>query len=392
VNFRYLVVGSGMTASAAIEGIRRHDAQGSIGLIGAEPFPPYNRPPLSKGLWKGEAEDTIWRALPPDVDLRLGRRAVALHISERTVDDDRGETYGFEKLLIATGSQPRRFPFESDAIYFRTLEDFRRLHELAATERTRFCVVGGGFVGSEIAAALALKGRAVTLLVPERGIGSRIYPSDLSTYLGRYYQQHGVEVLTNARAVQIDRTANGNSVVRLVDGKTLPADAVVAGIGVVPEVALAADAGLPVGDGILVDEFGHAGPSGTIFSAGDVARFPSAAFGITLRVEHEDHALSHGLAVGANMAGAGEPYTHIPYFYSDLFDLGYEAVGLLDARSNVVTDWIEPHRTGVVYYLEGERVRGVLLWGIFGKVDEARALIAERAPIRTKDLIGRIRP
>jgi NADPH-dependent 2,4-dienoyl-CoA reductase/sulfur reductase-like enzyme len=381
-----------MAASAAIEGIRRHDAQGSIALVGAEPFPPYNRPPLSKGLWKGEAEETIWRALPQDVELHLGRRAVALHLADRTLADDRGAIYGFEKLLIATGSRPRRFPFDSDAIYFRTLEDFRRLHGLASSESARFCVVGGGFIGSEIAAALALSERAVTMLVQERGIGSRLYPSDLSTYLGRYYQQYGVEVLTNERVTQIDRTANGNSVVRLVDGKTLPADAVVAGIGVEPEVALAAGAGLPVGDGILVDEFGRAGESGTIFAAGDVARFPSAALGRTVRVEHEDHALSHGLAVGANMAGAGEPYSHLPFFYSDLFDFGYEAVGLLDSRLQMVADWIEPYRTGVVYYLEAEHVRGVLLWGIFGKVDEARALIFASAPVRASDLIGRIRP
>jgi NADPH-dependent 2,4-dienoyl-CoA reductase/sulfur reductase-like enzyme len=169
-------------------------------------------------------------------------------------------------------------------------------------------------------------------------------------------------------------------------------DTVVAGIGVEPEVTLARDAGLAVDDGILVDEFGGAGASGAMFAAGDVARFPSAALGKTMRVEHEDHALSHGRAVGANMAGAAEPYRQLPFFYSDLFDLGYEAVGILDARSTIVADWTEPFRKGVVYYLEAQRVRGVLLWGIFGKVDEARALIESAALFGAPDLIGRIRP
>jgi NADPH-dependent 2,4-dienoyl-CoA reductase/sulfur reductase-like enzyme len=392
VSYRYLIVGSGMTASAALDGIRRHDAKGSIGLFGAEPFPPYNRPPLSKGLWKGDSEDTIWRALPDGVDHHFGRRIVSLDVAGRTVVDDKGDRYGFERLLLATGMRTRRFPFDSDAIYFRTLDDYRRLRELATRESARFCVIGGGFIGSEIAAALALSGRAVTLLVAEPGIGARIYPHDLSTYLGRYYQHYGVEVLTNSRVAQIDRTGNGTSIVRLADGKALPFDAIVAGIGVEADVGLAAGAGLPVDNGILVDEFGRTGESGVIFAAGDVARFPNAALGRTLRVEHEDHALGHGLTVGANMAGASEPYRRLPFFYSDLFDLGYEAVGLLDARSQMIADWTEPYRTGVVYYLEGERVRGVLLWGIFGKVDEARALIESQARAGTSELIGRIRP
>ncbi len=390
--YDYLIVGSGMTASAAVDGIRSRDAKGTIGLIGAEPFPPYNRPPLTKGLWKGDAEETIWRKLPEDVELHAGVRAGGLNPSERTVAGERGERYGFERLLLATGARPRRFAFDSDAIYYRTLADFRRLHALAAREGTRFCVIGGGFIGSEIAAALALNGRAVTMLVAEPGIGARMYPSDLSAYLGSYYKQFGVDVVTNSRVAHIERTAAGASVVRLPDGKALAFDAVVAGIGVEPEVTLAADAGLPVDDGILVDEFGRAGAGGTIFAAGDVARFPNAALGRTLRIEHEDHALGHGFAAGANMAGAAEPYRRLPFFYSDLFDAGYEAVGVLDARLKIVADWIEPYREGVVYYLEAERVRGVLLWGIFGKVDEARALIESTERADARALLGRIRP
>lgn len=390
VTYRYLIVGSGMAAGAAIDGIRLHDERGSIGLIGAEEFPPYNRPPLSKNLWKGESEDTIWRPLPEGVEAHYGRRVVAVHPREREVIVDRGERYGFETLLLATGSRPRRLSFGADVIYYRTLRDYRRLRELAAGPGARLCVIGGGFIGSEIAAALSLAGCAVTLLVAERGIGARIYPGDLSAYLGRYYVHFGVQVVVNARVVAIDR-AGDVSIVRLADGSALQFDGVVAGLGVEPDVTLALDAGLPVGDGIIVDEFGRVGTGGTIYAAGDVARFPNAALERSMRVEHEDHALTHGFAVGANMAGAAQPYRHLPFFYSDIFDLGYEAVGVLDARSHAIADWTEPYRNGVVYYLDDGRVRGVLLWGIFGKVDEARALVESKERFNSADLMGRIR-
>ncbi len=152
-----------------------------------------------------------------------------------------------------------------------------------------------------------------------------------------------------------------------------------AGLGIVPNDRLAAEAGLEVQDGILVDETLRTSDP-AIFAAGDVARFPSPALGRTIRVEHEDNANSMGREAGRAMAGADAAYRHLPFFYSDLFDLGYEAIGLLDPHLEVVADWKEPFRTGVVYYLEGGRVRGVLAWGVFGKMDEARSLIAEPGP------------
>jgi NADPH-dependent 2,4-dienoyl-CoA reductase/sulfur reductase-like enzyme len=162
----------------------------------------------------------------------------------------------------------------------------------------------------------------------------------------------------------------------------LEADAVVAGLGIEPNVELAGEAGLAVDNGIVVDELGRVAGRDDVFAAGDVARFPAAALGGAMRVEHEDHANSHGKRVGANMAGAGEPYDHLPFFYSDLFDLGYEAVGDLDARQETLTELDGVGEQGVVYYLDGERrPRGVLLWNTFGRVDDARALIGAGKPI-----------
>jgi NADPH-dependent 2,4-dienoyl-CoA reductase/sulfur reductase-like enzyme len=387
--YRYLIVGGGMTADAACRGIRDHDADGSIGLVSAEEHPPYARPPLSKALWQGKAEETIWRRTADlGVDLHLGRRIVSLDLDTQEATDDQGERFSYERLLLATGGRPRRLPDPSDdgeAVYYRTLDDYRRIRELA--ERgSSFVVIGGGFIGSEMAAALSGAGCRVTLVFPERGIGARLFPAELAAYVTEDYRSHGVEVICDAQVRAVERRAAGAAVV-LADGRTLEADGVVAGLGIEPATELASAAGLPVDDGIVVDECGRVGGSERVFAAGDVARFPLEALGVLARVEHEDHANSHGRAVGANMAGAGAPYHHVPFFYSDLFELGYEAVGEVDSRLATTAEWAEPSRSGAVAYLDAEgRPRGFLLWGIFGKVDDATALLRAGAPLTRSQL------
>ena len=379
---RYLIVGGGLTADAACKGIREHDPDGRILVVGDEAHPPYLRPPLSKALWKGDEESTIWRRTAElGVELRLGRRIVALDLERREARDDKDETYGYDKLLLATGGRPRRLPFGDDAvIYFRTLDDYRRLRTLA-DHGARVCVIGGGFIGSEIAAALALNDCAVTMVFPEAGIGTRIFPPQLSTALNDYYGERGVEVLAEASVAGIVARGDGANVT-LEDGRVIEADAIVAGIGIEPSVELAADAGLPVTNGIVVDAYGRIGGREDVFAAGDVARFPVATLATEMRVEHEDHAKSHGRQVGANMAGAGAPYQHLPYFYSDLFDLGYEAVGELDSRLETFSDWKDLADEATFTYLDHERrPRGVLLWNRFGQLDAARELILAAEPI-----------
>jgi len=388
--YPYLIVGGGMTADAAVRGIRELDPSRAIGLIGAEPDPPYARPPLSKGLWKGEALDGIWRGTEQaGVELHLGRRVTAIDLAARTALDEHGTVYGFEKLLLATGGSPRRLPFGGDGVvYFRDLADYRRLRALA-DRGARFAVIGGGFIGSEIASALASQGRSVTMLFPEEGIGSRVFPGDLARFLVGYFEEKGVEVLPGRKVTDLIETGPGYEL--RADGDLhREVDAVVAGLGIVPATELALAAGLAVEDGILVDErLTTSHPA--VFAAGDVARFPASALGRRIRVEHEDNALTMGRAAGRAMAGDESPYRHLPSFYSDLFELGYEAVGELDPRHEIVADWKEPFREGVVYYLESGRVRGVLLWNTWGQVDAARALIENASPVRREDLLGRIR-
>ena len=387
--YTYVIVGGGMTADAAVEGIRAADPAGPLALIGAEPHPPYNRPPLSKGLWKGEPEEGIWRqAAPAGAELQLGRRVVGIDLRGHSVTDDRGTVYGFQKLLLATGGAPRRLPLQSDqVIYFRTLDDYRRLRGLAE-QRLRFTVVGGGFIGSEVAAALRLQGRDVVMLVPEAGLGARVFPADLSRFLVDYYREKGVELRPGEGMVGLE-SRGGKCVVRTTTRAEVVGDIVVAGLGIQPSVELAEQAGLLVENGIVVDEFCRTSHP-DVYAAGDVASFPNPALGSRLRVEHEDNANTMGKIAGQNMAGRATPYTHLPFFYSDLFELGYEAVGELDSRLEAVADWKTPFREGVVYYLKAGRVRGVLLWNTWGQVEHARVLIAQPGPFRPADLKGRL--
>lgn len=373
--YRYLIIGGGMTADAAARAIREADPHGSIGIISADSHPPYNRPPLSKGLWKGDdPAKTVWRGTDTiGVDLRLGRRATAINPKQKSVTDDRGNVSSYEKLLLATGGTPRRLPLQTgQIIYYRTFDDYLRLRALA-NEKLRFAVLGGGFIGSEVAAALRMVGREVTMIVPEDGIGARVYPADLSKFLVDYYRDQGVDVRTGEGLADLQQSA-GKVVVRTTHGKEIAVDVVVAGLGIQPNVELAEQAGVRVENGIIVDELLRTNVT-DIFAAGDVANFFNPMLGTRLRVEHEDNANSMGAAAGRSMAGKGAPYTHLPFFYSDLFQLGYEAVGELDPRLEIDSVWKETFKEGVIYYLKDRRVRGVLLWNTWGQVDNARALI-----------------
>jgi len=373
-SIRYLIIGGGMTADAAARAIRESDPSGSIGIMSDDPHPPYNRPPLSKGLWKGDDPEKVWRGTDKiGVELRLARHATAVDTKQKLVTDDRGSVVSYEKLLLATGGTPRQLPMQTgQIIYYRTFDDYLRLRALA-NEKLRFAVLGGGFIGSEIAAALRLVGRDVTMLVPEDGIGARVFPADLSHFLVDYYREQGVDVRTGEGLAGLQQSA-GKVVVRTTHGKEIPADVIVAGLGIQPNVELAEQAGLRVENGIVVDELLMTSAP-DVFAAGDVANFFNPALGTRIRVEHEDNANAMGAAAGRSMAGKGSPYTHLPFFYSDLFALGYEAVGELDPRLETESHWKEPFREGVVYYLKDGKVRGVLLWNTWGRVDDARSII-----------------
>ncbi len=391
--YRYLIVGGGLTADAAVMGIRAIDSEGSIALLTEEAHPPYRRPMLSKSLWRGTPLEEVW--LPTaeaGAEIHTGVRAVALDLNAKRVLDAHGNEWHFEKLLLATGCAPRVLPntphqtvpptawwepagggLNNRLLYFRTLNDYFALRESMA-QAEHIGIIGGGYIGSELSAALALNGKQVTMLFPESGICARLFPPTLSDWLNAFYRERGVEVLTGVLVQGVERGDRWH--VRLSDGHTLAFDVLTAGLGVLPRDELAQEAGLDAPDGIRVNHFLQTA-HGDVYSAGDVALFPYARLGIETRVEHEDHAIASGFYAGQAMAGEAQPYAHLPMFYSELFDIRYEAVGLIDSRLETRIEGDIPQGAGVIIYFQDGRIVGALSWRNALPVDDLRALIGQ---------------
>lgn len=393
-NYKYVIIGGGMTGSAAVNEIRKNDPEGSIVMFSKEPIKPYNRPPLTKGLWTGKELDDILHPIEKhDIDLYLDTEIVRLLPQSHEVVDQNDETYRYQKLLLATGGMPITLKDVPDGvIYYRTQADFQDLKELVET-KADFCVIGGGFIGSEIAAALNKQGKLVTMIFPEGGISGLRFPDDLSLFLNDYYREKGVSVL-NYHLVEAIEKIDDRYLIHyknVEDGRKSERafDAVIVGIGIKPDVKLAQESGLQIEDGIVVNKLLQTSDP-DIFAAGDVSFFPIEDFEKYMRVEHEDHALSSGRAAGHNMTGALEKYDHSPFFYSDLFDHGYEAVGILDKNFNIVEDWIEPFKKGTIFYLDEGKIKGLIFWNLWGKVDQGRKLIREGLTYKPPELIGLI--
>jgi 3-phenylpropionate/trans-cinnamate dioxygenase ferredoxin reductase subunit len=387
--YKYIIIGGGMAADSAVRGIRQVDERRSIGMFSMEADPPYNRPPLSKGLWQGKPIERIWRKTADlGVDLYLERKIVSLDAANKLVKDNLGVEYKYDKLLLATGGAANRLESVPDkVIFYRTVEDYRRLRSLAEKGK-RFVVIGGGFIGSELAAALASLGKSVTMVFPEENIGARSFPFSTGEFLSDFYKEKGVRVL-NRRRVKLVKAEGEQLLAQVTGGEVISADGVVAGMGIQLNLDLATQAGLAVNNGVVVDANLQTSQA-DIFAAGDIISFYNSSLDMRLRVEHEENANHSGLAAGLSMAGKPEPYDFLPSFYSDLFELSYEAIGDLNPRYQIVADWVELYHKGVVYYLKDGRVRGVMLWNTWKKLDEARRLIASPGPFTPVDLLGRI--
>jgi 3-phenylpropionate/trans-cinnamate dioxygenase ferredoxin reductase subunit len=389
--YTYVVVGGGRAGASAVEGIRLHDTRGTIGLFSKENHLPYDRPPLSKGLWIGKSrladvpvyDEAFYRT--NGVDVHLNIEITAIDRTIREVNDAHGNRFGYDRLLLATGGEPRPLALGKETLpTFRTLDDFVALHHEAESLQ-EFLLIGGGFIGAELAASLALNNKKVTVLFPERTLLERVLPPDLASYVTAYYRTRGVTILDGDLPVAARREGQ-RTIVTTREGRTLSADRVIAAIGLNVNSALAERAGLVTRNGIVVDALLRTSDP-DIFAAGDVALFPASRLGADVRVEHWDNARAQGLLAGENMTGAEKRYDYLPYFYSDLFDLGFEAVGELDSRHATVADWKEPFREGVVYYLADSRIKGVLLWNVWEKVDAARALIGSDESAVTNEKI-----
>jgi len=379
-SYRYVIIGGGIAAGRACDGIRRLDTQGTIALVTAEHHLPYQRPPLSKGYLAGkEGLDKVYLKdsdfyAQNKVETVSGVRASKLDPSARTVTLEDGRTLSYEKLLLATGGSAIRLPLPGadlpGVFTLRTIDDADSIRQLARPG-ARALVIGGSFIGSEAAATLVQLGLDVAIVFPEERLIQRVVPPELSAFLQAKYESHGVRILTGLKPERLEGRGKVKRAV-LSSGESLAIDLVVMGVGIRLNTELARDAGLQLGErgAVIVDEYLRTSDP-SIYAAGDIAAWPDPTFGKRLRVEHWDVARQQGLRAGRNMAGEGKPYTALPYFFSDLFDLSFEAWGDLSAWDQTVLRGGLTSTFILFYFSQGTMV-GVLA---VGASDEARKQI-----------------
>jgi 3-phenylpropionate/trans-cinnamate dioxygenase ferredoxin reductase subunit len=388
--YKYVIIGGGQAGGSAAEAIREVDPGGSLVLVTQEPHRPYERPPLSKGYLQGaEGLDGVYlkdEAYYQErrIELRTGTRALALDRATSTLSLDSGQSLSYERLLLATGGRAWRLPLpgnELDKVFtLRTIEDSQRIHD-AGGEGRRALILGGSFIGSEVAMSLVQLGTDVTMAFPEARLMERIAASEFSDMLHAMYQERGVRILPGTVA---ERLEGDGRVARAVldNGETLDVDLVVMGVGIRLNTGLAQEAGLALDENkaVLVDE--HLRTSDpNIYAAGDIAAWPDPVFDRRLRVEHWDVAYNQGTRAGRNMAGEEEPYTVLPYFFSDLFDLALEVWGNLDSWDQTVLRGSLEEGSYAFYYFDGGKLTGVLT---AGRPDDERGpmqkLVKQRLP------------
>ncbi|NIH87697.1 FAD-dependent oxidoreductase [Amycolatopsis granulosa] len=368
----FVIIGAGLAGAKAAEALREKGFDGRIVLLGDEQHCPYERPPLSKDLLTGKAERESAFVHPEnwyadhDVDLRLGTAVTAIDRAAREVVLADGSRVGYTKLLLATGAEPRSLRGADGTLRLRRFDDTEQLRRVLATG-SRLAVVGAGWIGLEVAAAARQAGLEVTVLealelplLPALGREAARVFADLHT-------EHGVDLRLG---VQVAEAGPGG--VRLADGTRIEADAVLVGIGAIPNTALAEAAGLTVDNGIQVDE--HLRTSDPdIFAAGDVANAYHPLLGRHLRVEHWANALKQPAVAAAGMLGVETVYDELPYFYTDQYDLGMEYLGHADGYDRVVFRGDVAAREFIAFWLKGGKVvagMNVNIWDVTGPIKD----------------------
>ncbi len=373
VDVEFLIVGGGMTGDAAVRGIRSIRPDGGICLISDEPHPPYDRPPLSKGLWSGDEEERIWRDTASlDAEIRAGVRIVRLDPRARELEDSEGRRYRYGSLLLATGSRPRTLAGPGPGVvYFRTLEDFRTLRERVASGGA-VGIVGGGFIGCELAASMAGQGLEMDQFFPESQPLEQVLAPPFSELLARKLEALGVQLHPGKGIGSATRTPEGLHLLDEAGERSGPFAALAAGLGVDPRDELASRAGLDTRDGILVDRSLRTSDP-HIWAAGDVARFPLGLADAPQVVAHEEHANESGMLAGRAMAGEEVEYDPLPYVYSGIGSLNIELLGLPAPSDRwEVRPPDDPEGRGVARALRGPHVTGVLIWNRPGRAHRVR--------------------
>jgi 3-phenylpropionate/trans-cinnamate dioxygenase ferredoxin reductase component len=388
----HLIIGGGVAAAKAAEGLRAAGGEGSAVVMAAEPELPYERPPLSKDFLRGESgrektrtHDEAWYR-EHDVEVMLATRASTLDPATRTVTTEVGDQLHYGGLVVATGATPVRLGLpgeELDGVYYlRTVDDSERLRAAISRAET-MVVIGGGFIGAEVAASATQMDTRVTLLELAETLWTRAVGPQMGRFFEEFLRDRGVHVRTRVGAQGLEGDGGVEAVV-LPDGTRLPADVVVIGVGVRPLVDLAERAGLAVDNGILVDEqLRAAGPRDLrVWAAGDVANAAHPLFG-RIRIEHWAEALNQGLIAGRNLAGASERYDRVPYFYSDQFDLSMSYLGHVREWDELVTrgDQRVKEPSFVTWYLREGVPRAGLIVNDWDAEDPVREVIRRGEPV-----------
>jgi 3-phenylpropionate/trans-cinnamate dioxygenase ferredoxin reductase subunit len=388
-----VIVGGGLAGAHAAFALRERGHANRIVIVGEEQEPPYERPPLSKGYLRGETpiEEAHVRPLADydaqGIELLRGRRAVTLDAGARVVNLDDGTNLRYDALLIATGAEPRTLDstraYLEGVRYLRTVGDADAIRRAAAAARST-AVIGGGWIGSEVAASLRQIGHEVTLISNLERPLERVLGPEVADVYRAVHLEHGVRLVHgHVSHIEGDRHADG---VRLSDGQRVPADLVVVGVGAAPRIKLATRAGLETRDGAIVaDEYLRTSvPS--IFVAGDVAAAWHPRYGRHLRVEHWDNAIHQGQAAAANMLGANEPYARTPYFYSDQFDLGMEYRGYAPQWGRVVIRGDVSTREFHAFWMADGRVIAAMNVNRWDDGDVLQALVESEERVDTDRL------
>jgi len=390
-----VVVGASLAGAKAVEALRDSGYDGPLVLLGAESHPPYERPPLSKGHLLGTDElesafvkDAGWYD-EHEVDLRTG--------SEVTEVDTRGHRVlvgaapqSYSKLLLATGCTPRRMPLAEEhgapITYLRTMEDSVRI-KAALRPGSRIVVIGGGWIGLEVAAAARTNGADAIVVESLELPLLRVLGAEVAEIFAGLHRDHGVDLRFSAEVSAVERTGD-RAVVRLADGAAIEADLVVVGVGVVPNTALAEGAGLATDNGILVDE--HLRTSDPdVCAAGDVASVQHPVLGQRVRVEHWDNAIGQGTVAGQNLAGREVAYERLPYFFTDQYDLGMEYVGYVPRSgydSVVLRGDTTDSRVFTAFWLREGTVLAGMQANDWDATDQIRQLVGRRVdPAKLQD-------
>lgn len=387
--FDYLIVGGGLAAASAVDGIRSRDEVGSILVLTDESEPPYHRPPLSKEyLQNPQAGRDLLHVKPENwfeeeaaVTLRQKQRVISLDPKELAVTTAGGEEYRARRILLATGGRPRTLGVtgsDLDGVFtLRTVEDSEAIREAAADEAMEEAVlIGSGFIGMELAASLSKLGVRATVVEARERVWPTMLPPELSAFLQEYFEAREVRFRLGAKVAELRGESRVETAV-LEDGEEIPCGIAVIGVGIIPNDELASRVGLAVKDGIVTDRYAETS-HGYIYAAGDVARFPDPVFGDLARVEHWDHAKAHGKLAGRNMAGEVEPYDHLSYFFSDVFDLGLNAFGRPASADRVILRGELGAEKSLVFCGQEGRLSGAILINANEEMERARQLVRRR--------------